>query len=102
MSNRPNPSRGKARVFDLDKNRAARAEARGENPFVEAAGQRFELLPELPMAFVEVLATGAVSAALAMMLVDQEQTADFVALGFTNEDLGALTEEIYGASLGNS
>lgn len=87
---------------NLDAKRAARAEARGENPIVTLGGRDFELVGEMPLALVEKLTSGDMGGAVELLLANADDIDDFMANRPTVKDLEVIAE-IYGAGgLGES
>lgn len=88
-------------VFDLDVARAARAEAKGEQPTFIVGGQKFELPSELPAEFAYLLHDA--KEAMRYLLADDFD--DFWAHRPSKEDIVTLVAWIataYGTSPGES
>lgn len=87
---------------DLDAKRAARREARGDNPRVSLGGREYELVGEMPLALVEKLTSGDMAGAVELLLADAADIEDFMSHRPTVNDLEVIAE-LYGAGgLGES
>ena len=80
-------------TIDLDARRAARAEQAGEAPSVVFGGVTFQMPPEMPIEFLELLAGGKVAAALRTLF--GPKTDEFLAGSPSMADVTALAE-VYG------
>jgi hypothetical protein len=90
------------RGVNLDAKRAARAEARGENPIVTLGGREFELVGEMPLALVEKLTSGDMAGAVELLLADADDIDEFMANRPTVKDLEAIAEIYSAGGLGES
>lgn len=94
------------RVVDLDKARAARAELQDDPAVLVAGGEQFELPAELPIRFAELLSQGEFTAAITVLLGEQDVERLYALrppLSF--KDVEALAEhvnDIYGMAEGDS
>lgn len=89
------------RVLDLDKARAARAEAAGEAPVVVFAGREYVLPVEVPADFAFAMEGRNLHDAIRALFLTPEDADSFFASKPTLEDLGALADgigEMYGLS----
>jgi len=94
---------GHRRAIDLDKIRAARAEVEQQPIVVTYKEQDFELPPELPFDFADLLGRGHAREAFGVLLGDD--TERFFALKPTLPDIKDLSEELqraYGMTEGES
>lgn len=76
-------------TVDGDALRAARLEVAGERTF-RLGGHLWRLRPELPFAAAEVWRGGGRRAVVEMVLLDPQETDDFMALVPSEQDMGAL------------
>ena len=96
--------------LDLDAARAARAEARAENPTVKFGGEVFKLPAELPMEFIWLLVEGEERKALDCLFSDdlerfcrqQPSREDIMAFFAGIRDLYGLNQGESSASAGSS